>query len=376
MKGRFVMFCGKCGFKIENEQAHFCPKCGAPLSKPHPAHGPSQTSKVTELPHGTPQAPAKDHLVTAPAKRKHPVIRALIILMVLVAGCLGLVLSGKVSFLSDWFSLNAREAGPVWTPLPFATSETAETSSTAETATPAPTMTPVSSVPPVPTPTEISSDQVVLQGVPQGAIITINGVSAPVVTVGTNVAVQADLLTVPCQVRAIVPDGTGNYTTTVFFYEQTSGKNLDFSTLTWQNSNADGLAAPSSSVLTALARDYYRGFLTAINEQDLSDMTYSTAGNTADQAEHVSSDVNTQNRWDTETFICTVDENSIAVNGSTVLFNVTYTANRTETDTGKQAVNTNHRTIRAQWEDGMWKVDRIAFLSDPDFTARKYADLE
>ena len=35
----------------------------------------------------------------------------------------------------------------------------------------------------------------------------------------------------------------------------------------------------------------------------------------------------------------------------------------------------NHRTICMVWQDGMWQVDDIAFLSDDDFAAHKYADL-
>ena len=38
-------------------------------------------------------------------------------------------------------------------------------------------------------------------------------------------------------------------------------------------------------------------------------------------------------------------------------------------------INSNHRTICMVWQDGMWQVDDIAFLSDDDFAAHKYADL-
>lgn len=48
---------------------------------------------------------------------------------------------------------------------------------------------------------------------------------------------------------------------------------------------------------------------------------------------------------------------------------------REDRDTAVREINSNHRTICMVWQDGIWQVDDIAFLSDDDFAAHKYADL-
>ena len=51
---------------------------------------------------------------------------------------------------------------------------------------------------------------------------------------------------------------------------------------------------------------------------------------------------------------------------------VTYATNR---ETGLQKEIANHRTIELVWQNGMWMVNRMAFLSDDDFNAGRYAAL-
>ena len=128
--------------------------------------------------------------------------------------------------------------------------------------------------------------------------------------------------------------------------------------------------------MLSIATDYYECFLKAINAQSLDPLVYSNADNTADQSEHVFSDLNNQSVWDTENFTCQIDESSLTTNNDIALFNVTYSAYRTRDEDGETVSNTNHRTIRARWDGSMWKVDAIAFLRDADFAAHKYADFK
>ena len=59
----------------------------------------------------------------------------------------------------------------------------------------------------------------------------------------------------------------------------------------------------------------------------------------------------------------------------TVVYNATFESHRTNRETGDTSTGRNHRTMRIVWEDGYWKVDATAFLSDADFDARRYAAL-
>lgn len=402
LKERFVMYCGKCGFKIENENAHFCPKCGAPVFNPTaqaagtqpprnvtpPARKPaSPASQAPQPPQQAPQAPQPIRPVAAapanggaaagrPAgKRSSAVVVGVIIgvvVLVIVAIVVWLGVTKGPDLLDSLRS--GKEAGTTLTDT-APSGEDDEDTLLSPSPTPLPTATPQPSPTPSPTPLTASASQIVLRGVPEGSQVTINGTSAPFTASGNDVALEASLVTAPCQIRVIAPEGT-SYKTAVLFYEEGSGNDLDFSMLEWQSCNMDGFASPSLSTMNSLAFSYYKGFLNAINAQSTDPMVYSTAGNTADQTEHVFSDLNNQSVWDTSSFSCTMDSNSMTVSGDTVLFNVTYSAYRTKNDTGERVSNTNHRTIRAKWEDGMWKVDRIAFLSDSDFDAHKYADLD
>ena len=372
------MYCGKCGYRIENEQAHFCPKCGAPLPKPTATGAPVPGTPGKAVPPSVcPPEPAPE----TPKKRRHPLrwlIVCVLILILAAAACLAA--DSRLHFLPDSLSGLLPGSGRTSSEtVPASGSDTPETAlqmpvPTASAA-PQPTPTPVTTATPAPSPAVIAADQVALRGLPGDTALTVNGTAVSFDVVGSDLAVDAALLTAPCQIRAVVSNGDGSYKTAVFFYESTSGRDLNFSTLSWQTCSADGFAAPTADLLNTLARDYYGGFLAAINAGSLDRMVYSTDANTTDQTEHVFSDANTKNTWDTETYTCALDENSITVSDTAAVFNVTFSAYRTRNNSGEKALNTNHRTIRAVWENGMWKVDRIAFLSDSDFAARKYADL-
>ena len=68
-------------------------------------------------------------------------------------------------------------------------------------------------------------------------------------------------------------------------------------------------------------------------------------------------------------------DSSITWGTYSLTVNVSYMCVREDRDTAVREINSNHRTICMVWQDGMWQVDDIAFLSDDDFAAHKYADL-
>lgn len=390
------MYCGKCGHKIENPNAHFCPKCGAqlpkiaaPAAQPQadatapPPQTPSATAQIPVPPRPVPSAEAQPPIQPAPAKKHRLPVVLLILLLLVVAGAAAWFLLGmdvdKVKTMLPFLSKESTQASvdlpEVDEPLLPATAETSE-QAVAATATPQPTATPLPTATPAPEKAVASDTQTVLRGIPEDASITANGIGIPFTLVGKDAVIDSSLLPVPCQLRVTAQKDDGIYSSAVCFFTEDSSNDLDFSTLSWQDSTSDGFSTPTAGTMLSLATDYYEGFLKAINAQSLDPLVYSTADNTADQSEHVFSDLNNQSVWDTETFTCQIDESSLTTNNDIALFNVTYSAYRTRDEDGETVSNTNHRTIRARWDGSMWKVDAIAFLSDADFAAHKYADFK
>ena len=139
--------------------------------------------------------------------------------------------------------------------------------------------------------------------------------------------------------------------------------------------DADGKAEPSEKVVDVLTWAYYDGFLRCINDQTLSYMAFSTATNTSDQSENVFSDANSKNIYDVDDFTAVCDPESILYQDGKVIYNAYFRSTCTRRSTGDSKQVENHRTIELVWEDGVWKVNRIAFLSEDDFNARNYAQL-
>ncbi|WP_294452132.1 hypothetical protein, partial [uncultured Gemmiger sp.] len=69
------------------------------------------------------------------------------------------------------------------------------------------------------------------------------------------------------------------------------------------------------------------------------------------------------------------EESSIQYSDGLVRYNGSFVTYATNRQTGLEKEISNHRTIELVWEDGMWKVNRMAFLSDEDFSAGRYAQL-
>lgn len=180
-------------------------------------------------------------------------------------------------------------------------------------------------------------------------------------------------------VEEIVPDETTGETAlpaAAIWYTADQGSEITLSDSDFLYSGSeDGYLEPDDAFLENVALNYYKAFLNAVNDHDLSEMRFSTARNTDEQSSHVFSDLNAGNTYDTSTASCTLDGSSITWGTYSLTVNASYMCVREDRDTAVREINSNHRTICMVWQDGMWQVDDIAFLSDDDFAAHKYADL-
>ena len=177
------------------------------------------------------------------------------------------------------------------------------------------------------------------------------------------------------QLRVIV-NQNGNWRAAAIWYTADQGSEITLSDSDFLYSGSeDGYLEPDDAFLENVALNYYKAFLNAVNDHDLSEMRFSTARNTDEQSSHVFSDLNAGNTYDTSTASCTLDGSSITWGTDSLTVNVSYMCVREDRDTAVREINSNHRTICMVWQDGMWQVDDIAFLSDDDFAAHKYADL-
>lgn len=254
---------------------------------------------------------------------------------------------------------------------------TADTHAAEPTAQPAQTPAPAATAAPTTEPQAVAAtaDSVVLHGVPDGATITINGQNAAATVQNGDAALSKTALGDAAQLRVIVNQG-GDWRAAAIWYTADQGSEITLSDSDFLYSDSeDGYLEPDDAFLENVALNYYKAFLNAVNDHDLSEMRFSTARNTDEQSSHVFSDLNAGNTYDTSTASCTLDGSSITWGTYSLTVNVSYMCVREDRDTAVREINSNHRTICMVWQDGMWQVDDIAFLSDDDFAAHKYADL-
>lgn len=219
--------------------------------------------------------------------------------------------------------------------------------------------------------------QVVFRNSRENAIITVDGVQVPFTYVGTDAVVERSALKDVCQVRIIAPTEDG-YETAAVWYNYRYGNDMTFGDDygEYQPCTEDGLARPGDKVVDVLTWAYYLGYLNSINAQDVGQMTYSTADNSLAQTSGIYDPENANYQYDTGNFTAVCEPSSIVMQeDQTVVYNATFESHRTDRTTGETSVGMNHRTIRLIWEDGYWKVDATAFLSDADFAAGRYAVL-
>ncbi len=365
------------------------PPQAAPAPNPAPAQSPfPQSVQPTQpiTPNPTWQTPPEPEVFSGAKKEKKPGNGPLIFVIVLAVLILA---GGGLYFANDYFMLGLekipQKLGLVEeivpdettgeTALPVAEAPTGE--STADTPAAEPTAQPAQTPAPTTEPQAVAAtaDSVVLHGVPDGATITINGQNAAATVQNGDAALSKTALGDAAQLRVIANQG-GNWRAAAIWYTADQGSEITLSDSNFLYSGSeDGYLEPDDAFLENVALNYYKAFLNAVNDHDLSEMRFSTARNTDEQSSHVFSDLNAGNTYDTSTASCTLDDSSITWGTYSLTVNVSYMCVREDRDTAVREINSNHRTICMVWQDGMWQVDDIAFLSDDDFAAHKYADL-
>lgn len=371
------------------------PPQAAPAPNPAPAQSPfPQSVQPTQpiTPNPTWQTPPEPEVFSGAKKEKKPGNGPLIFVIVLAVLILA---GGGLYFANDYFMLGLekipQKLGLVEeivpdettgeTALPAAETptggSTADTPAAEPTAQPAQTPAPAATAAPTTEPQAVAAtaDSVLLHGVPDGATITINGQNAAATVQNGDAALSRTALGDAAQLRVIVNEG-GNWRAAAIWYTADQGSEITLSDSDFLYSGSeDGYLEPDDAFLENVALNYYKAFLNAVNDHDLSEMRFSTARNTDEQSSHVFSDLNAGNTYDTSTASCTLDGSSITWGTYSLTVNVSYMCVREDRDTAVREINSNHRTICMVWQDGMWQVDDIAFLSDDDFAAHKYADL-
>lgn len=371
------------------------PPQAAPAPNPAPAQSPfPQSVQPTQpiTPNPTWQTPPEPEVFSGAKKEKKPGNGPLIFVIVLAVLILA---GGGLYFANDYFMLGLekipQKLGLVEeivpdettgeTALPAAEAptggSTADTPAAEPTAQPAQTPAPAATAAPITEPQAVAAtaDSVVLHGVPDGATITINGQNAAATVQNGDAALSKTALGDAAQLRVIANQG-GNWRAAAIWYTADQGSEITLSDSDFLYSGSeDGYLEPDDAFLENVALNYYKAFLNAVNDHDLSEMRFSTARNTDEQSSHVFSDLNAGNTYDTSTASCTLDGSSITWGTYSLTVNASYMCVREDRDTAVREINSNHRTICMVWQDGMWQVDDIAFLSDDDFAAHKYADL-
>lgn len=371
------------------------PPQAAPAPNPAPAQSPfPQSVQPTQpiTPNPIWQTPPEPEVFSGAKKEKKPGNGPLIFVIVLAVLILA---GGGLYFANDYFMLGLekipQKLGLVEeivpdettgeTALPAAEAptggSTADTPAAEPTAQPAQTPAPAATAAPTTEPQAVAAtaDSVVLHGVPDGATITINGQNAAATVQNGDAALSKTALGDAAQLRVIANQG-GNWRAAAIWYTADQGSEITLSDSDFLYSGSeDGYLEPDDAFLENVALNYYKAFLNAVNDHDLSEMRFSTARNTDEQSSHVFSDLNAGNTYDTSTASCTLDGSSITWGTYSLTINASYMCVREDRDTAVREINSNHRTICMVWQDGMWQVDDIAFLSDDDFAAHKYADL-
>lgn len=365
------------------------PPQAAPAPNLAPAQSPfPQSVQPTQpiTPNPTWQTPPEPEVFSGAKKEKKPGNGPLIFVIVLAVLILA---GGGLYFANDYFMLGLekipQKLGLVEEIVPDET--TGETAlpaaeaptggSTADTPAAEPTAQPAQTPAPTTEPQAVAAtaDSVLLHGVPDGATITINGQNAAVTVQNGDAALSKTALGDAAQLRVIANQG-GNWRAAAIWYTADQGSEITLSDSDFLYSGSeDGYLEPDDAFLENVALNYYKAFLNAVNDHDLSEMRFSTARNTDEQSSHVFSDLNAGNTYDTSTASCTLDGSSITWGTYSLTVNVSYMCVREDRDTAVREINSNHRTICMVWQDGIWQVDDIAFLSDDDFAAHKYADL-
>lgn len=388
-----MQICSVCGTAIHDPYATECPNCGAPISPEASAprrfslfHGSPKRTKESPAPEvSTPTSFSPPSLKDAarsdpsiPVSRKNKLVLVGLLFLTLAAVALAFFfLRPKASAhdsspakLPDAVSGFSSQGG-------LAVSQSAGTSALSNSASQSTSLPETLNRPSA----VGSSEQIVFRNSMSSATITVDGIPVPFDYVGTDAVLDRSLLPSVCQVRVIVPLSTGYQTAAVWFNEQYAANQYDYVYSfgdendygRYQHCDPDGLCPPDDKMVDVLTWAYFRGFLQCINGQTMDYLVYSTASNTSEQTESVFSSANTHNTYDLNDFSAVAVPESIRYDNGTVLYNATFRSISSDRNSSRTVEITDHRTIELVYEDGFWKVNRIAFLNDDDFNAGQYA---
>lgn len=376
-----MRYCTKCGQPIPDDNQKFCTNCGAPLepvagqpagpadSRPAAASGASAGSD-------TPRSGLPD-------QNKKIVILVVVLVVCVLLGALVRVIGRRSKDAVSSTSTSASAAqDESQTEGQTPDSTAAEDSTAAQDGAQSGEPWTDGVAPAQPNETqraEASDTQVVFRNVPAEATLTVDGKAVNFSSVGEDAVVSRDALPDVCIVRAIVPKEGGGYQTAAAWYNYRYGNDLTLGDPdqygAYTDCAEDGLCEPSYKVVDVLTWAYYTGYLNCINNQTMAYMVYSTQANTNDQQSHVFSEDNAKNEYNLGNYQAVCQQSSIQYSDGLVRYNGSFVTYATNRQTGLEKEISNHRTIELVWEDGMWKVNRMAFLSDDDFNAGRYAQL-
>ena len=375
-----MRYCTKCGQPIPDDNQKFCTNCGAPLEPVagQPA-GPADSRPAAASGASAGSDSPRSGL---PDQNKKIVILVVVLVVCVLLGALVRVIGRRSKDAVSSTSTSASAAqDESQTEGQTPDSTAAEDSAGAASGTQDGDPWTDGVAPAQPNETqraEASDTQVVFRNVPAEATLTVDGKAIQFTSVGEDAVVSRDALPDVCIVRAIVAK-EGGYQTAAAWYNYRYGNDLALGDPAqygaYTDCAEDGLCEPSYKVVDVLTWAYYTGYLNCINNQTMAYMAYSTQANTNDQQSHVFSEDNAKNEYNLGNYQAVCEESSIQYSDGLVRYNGSFVTYATNRQTGLEKEISNHRTIELVWEDGMWKVNRMAFLSDEDFSAGRYAQL-
>lgn len=373
-------FCTNCGKAIPDADRTLAARASAAHAAPAPAPLPAQ-----DLPAGSAPAPQRS------------IPKALIPAVVIAAAA--------CAALFCWFRFAKAGDAPVTPDQAPAVTDDAELpghtaapdgdgeggAGLAASGTPAPTpsATPVPPSTPAPTPipapvqtpatvpgAQFANTAVVFHNAHPNGKVFVDGVEAEFLYDGGDVILPRAFMKDVCQVR-IVAEKDGAFETAAVWYNKAYGDELSFDADYggYVPCDASGKSEPSQKVIDVLLWAYHDSFLRCINEQTTSLLRYSTAANTKREESHIFSETNAKNTYSLDNFHAGCDPESITYRDGTVTLNATFVSYATSRKDGKTTPVTSNKTMELVWEDGVWKVNRLAFVSDEDFAAHRYAEL-
>lgn len=333
------MFCMQCGSSLSDDPSQAAPTSGTtppvPPAPQRPAAPAAQKAPATAPTATAPAAPK-----TAARHRSSPLLIPLLVLAVVIV----LLLSAILYLLVHGGLPGTTGAG----------SSSAATSLAGAVA---------------------SDTQVVLHNARENATITVDGTPVDFQLVGTDAVIPRSSLPDVCQVRLIADLGWGKYQTAAVWYNKDYGNELSFGQDygEYVDCDADGLAQPGDKMVDVLTWAFYRGFLSAINDQNPGNLSYSTAANTQTCTEEITS-------YAADTFVlndfqAVAEPGSIRYSDGVVIYNGHFISHRQSRADGSTSDIDHYRTLRLVWEDGCWKVDAFVLFPEGKYDSSSYAPL-